>query len=1351
MPNLVLKSERQIQTQILQTLIAELGLNDINAGSVIDILTQAVAQEDFAQYVQMAQIARLVNLDAITGDDLDNKAFEFGLTRNSAEKATGKITILRPASFEKVSTQFFAGTSAPIIGDTVINVNDASNALFGSSGTLILGRGTTTEEEVTYTTAPVDNVNFWTFTVSSLAKNHSVEESVILKQGNDELIIAGTTVIVPSTGTSAEISFTTNTDVTLLAGEDRVEDVEVTAVLAGTDGNIPVLAINGTEAFPTPPFAGARAQNDIKFTTGKNRETDNELRDRIKDHIQALSKGIKLAIQNAIVGLVEPESAKRVISANIILPQEECEGVDVYIDDGTGFEPSFEAIGFEELVGSSTGGEKRLQLDLSPLVKAQAETSSEEPYNMSGGVLNLTLEVGTITETIPFTAGDFEFPDAARAEEIVTVINDRSNLVEARTSQVGKKVVISAKENTNEDLQVQSGGANTILNFPTDLKSTLFLYIDDQLKSKDGKTATLDTDNDAPYNMTALGTLDIIVDGKSANPQTITFQAGDFVDIAAATTEEISARINAELSGALASSINNDVKVRLSSNTLLSESSKIQVTGGTANSILGFPTIESSGIDGDYTLNKELGTIELKDPLGINQSVTIGSNFTRASLRAAFSELYAPANGETLIVSIDRGANQTIVFDSSFVAGKTAEDTATYINSFLKGGTAIVREVGVEKFIEIRTNSFEEGVGYIEIDGTSSANAKFGFTTDVEITNQRPHQAYQVSGNSGPFEFPQSSNLIVVMDDDIVGSTYSVLMDYPGSITNGSSTTIFSDSNYLNIFENNDELIDFYAAFTSGDNSTSGTIIEVKSVGGLAATNEQQRLLFSNTPNSGNFTITFDGQTTGNIAYTAAAGDVQTALEALSNIGAGNVSVSGAFAIGFTIEFIGALAATNLPEITAASSLLLDINELQNLAFSAVPDSGNFTLTFDTKTTTALPFNATAASIEAALEALTNIGAGNVSVSGNFANDFLIEFTGTLAATDVAEITVASSLLIGALAVTASVATSVDGSSTSSTITPETLVIGEPGGQPANTWRFIFDALPANLSDFAINDLFKTENLTEASNNGYFIITGISAKDNGYIEVLNTEGVVESGSSGDGLVSQRRQITAYTALTGQITVGSPFRSTPAVSDSFIVLPSTISNLVDYINNIRVTSLNVRAFIEGVNNNTQLQISSKQAGSNGHIQVSGGSANNYLNFSNDSIRGLQAYNYYTGLLELVHKTIYGDDRDLVAFPGVGAAGVTFRVLAPTVRELFIDINAILEEGKSISSLENEIKSAIINYINTLGIGDDVIIEKLKSVVIDISGVKDIILNLPSENIAISDNELARTKSSNIIVG
>lgn len=1142
MAKLTLKSERQIQTNILEKIIAELGLNDVNSGSVLDIITQAVAQEDFAQYVAMAQIARLVNLDAITGDDLDNKAFEYGLSRKQAQKARGKINILRPSTFVKVSTTFFAGSAAPIVGDTTLDVNDASSVLIGTSGTLILGRGTINEEEVSYVSAPVNNTNYWRFTVSALAKNHAVEETVVLKQGNDEAILAGTSVRVSSTGTSAEILFTIDDDITLLAGEDRVTNVDITAVKPGQLGNIPIKAIEGESAFPNPPFPGARAENLSKFTIGRDRQTDDELRDAIRSHVQSLSRGVKQAILNAIVGLVDSDTAKRVVSANVILPQSAAQPVKVYIDDGTGFEPSFLARGFEPVVLQATGGETRLQLDIKPEVKAQVENNREEPYDMSGGTKTLIYTVGSLSETVTFAGSDFQFPDTATAEEIVAAINDKATLVEARTSQGGKQVVIMGKADINENIQVVGGTANAILAFPTDAKATLFLYIDDELKSKDGETALIDSGNQSPYNLAAISagpwTLTVEVDGKTANPQTITFQSADFSDTAAATVAEIVAVINEQLAGAEAIPVNNNTRVRLISNTELSAKSKIRVTGGTINNVtngLNFSTTLKAGIDGDYTFNRELGTIELKTPLLPNQTVSVASIYTRARLRASAPELYAPSNGQTLVLAVDGGGDQTVTFDATFASGKSAQNTADYINARVLGATAIVRQVGGQNYLEINTNTYEDsGLGSLEIKSSSTANGSFGFTEDTVVVNQRPHKASRLSGNAGPYQFAEADSLVLVVDNDIVNNTFSITMDYDSTVSAVTSTSVFRAATLANIFSTTDVLEDFYVAFLTGPNMITGTIENV---------------------------------------------------------------------------------------------------------------------------------------------------------------------------TD----------------------------------------------QTGDTWRLEFDTLPSGLASISVGDLIKIVGLNESSNNGFFLVTAVNTTGNGYVEILNPSGIAENSVAGTATMSQRRQISAYNSTNGQITVSSPFTSLPVVGNSIIVLPSTVKNLVDYINNTKVTSFSLKGIVEGAVNNTKLQLASKSEGSDGYIQISGGKANDKLAFSTDVFRGLQAYNYYTGLLALVHKTIYGDDQDLVSFPGIGAAGIQFQVLAPTVKELGINIDVTLQEGVSLASLENSIKSAISGYINNLGVGEDVIIERIRAAVIAIRGVSDVVLNSPSANIAIADNELARTRDSLMIVG
>jgi autotransporter-associated beta strand protein len=67
---------------------------------------------------------------------------------------------------------------------------------------------------------------------------------------------------------------------------------------------------------------------------------------------------------------------------------------------------------------------------------------------------------------------------------------------------------------------------------------------------------------------------------------------------------------------------------------------------------------------------------------------------------------------------------------------------------------------------------------------------------------------------------------------------------------------------------------------------------------------------------AGNFTLTFNGQTTASIAFNASTATVQTDLQALSTIGTGNATVTGA-AGDWIVTFAGALANAGESQITA--------------------------------------------------------------------------------------------------------------------------------------------------------------------------------------------------------------------------------------------------------------------------------------------------------------------------------------------------------------------------------------------------------------------------------------------------
>lgn len=102
----------------------------------------------------------------------------------------------------------------------------------------------------------------------------------------------------------------------------------------------------------------------------------------------------------------------------------------------------------------------------------------------------------------------------------------------------------------------------------------------------------------------------------------------------------------------------------------------------------------------------------------------------------------------------------------------------------------------------------------------------------------------------------------------------------------------------------------------------SATYVRGQVLGALIGTNERQTLTVTGAPTGGDFTITFGDQTTDAIAYNALASAVQTALEALSNIGDGNVVVTGGPlpAYPLTIQFTGALGGENVAAITTTNS-----------------------------------------------------------------------------------------------------------------------------------------------------------------------------------------------------------------------------------------------------------------------------------------------------------------------------------------------------------------------------------------------------------------------------------------------
>lgn len=83
---------------------------------------------------------------------------------------------------------------------------------------------------------------------------------------------------------------------------------------------------------------------------------------------------------------------------------------------------------------------------------------------------------------------------------------------------------------------------------------------------------------------------------------------------------------------------------------------------------------------------------------------------------------------------------------------------------------------------------------------------------------------------------------------------------------------------------------------------------------------EVQTVTITGSPDGGTFTLTYEGATTAAIAFDATSAAVRVALEALSSIDPGDITVTGAAGGPYTVTFVG--GGGNVPAMTASGASL---------------------------------------------------------------------------------------------------------------------------------------------------------------------------------------------------------------------------------------------------------------------------------------------------------------------------------------------------------------------------------------------------------------------------------------------
>ncbi|MHC4322650.1 MAG: flagellar hook-basal body complex protein [Planctomycetota bacterium] len=275
-----------------------------------------------------------------------------------------------------------------------------------------------------------------------------------------------------------------------------------------------------------------------------------------------------------------------------------------------------------------------------------------------------------------------------------------------------------------------------------------------------------------------------------------------------------------------------------------------------------------------------------------------------------------------------------------------------------------------------------EGEGYFVLsDGQQSVYTRGGsFAVDAASNLVDPSTGYHVQriGSEGEIDGFQ-----IVGNSDI-HVPYDVAMPAKGTSEIVVSGNLSADSTG---FTTQTQVITSNAAYTEG---------------GTAATS------LTNIVDLDQFTGTLDGSSTITFSGYKPNGDALGSGPATDL----TMPVTAATTLGDVLTWL------NTNEGTAG------VSEVQTVTLSTAPnndpDGGTFTLSYGGETTSSLAWNATTGQIVAALEALSTVNTGDISVSASIDDGITFTFADTL--DDVGLVTVNSSLTDGGVAVTASVA-----------------------------------------------------------------------------------------------------------------------------------------------------------------------------------------------------------------------------------------------------------------------------------------------------------------------------------------
>ncbi len=422
-------------------------------------------------------------------------------------------------------------------------------------------------------------------------------------------------------------------------------------------------------------------------------------------------------------------------------------------------------------------------------------------------------------------------------------------------------------------------------------------------------------------------------------------------------------------------------------------------SGGTGSSTGGTLTLGSATINGTLTLST---TVSNTSSLTIGSTgvlnwdsvnITVGggtgnitdngslvfnsaSSFTNANVIGGSGSLTQAGTGTLTLTGNNTYTGTTTISQgtlsaSSIVVSGGSSNLGNATSAVVLGGTSTSGLLSYTGGTATYTRGFTVNAGGGEIDTTPSANtlslSSAGITANGTITfggTGNVNASGSAISGAGGLVMNANGNLVLSASNTYTGTTTieqgEVLA--PAIVVSGGSSCLGNAATpvVLGSATTNGTLL------YDGSTATYTRGLTVNAGGGGILTSQSSTTL----------TIATGGIASNGTLFVNGGGTT-----AISSVISGNGGLSENGGTG-TVSLSAANTFSGGTTLASGTLIMASTNAVQTITFGGTVTGGTYTLTFNGQTTSAITYNANAATIQAALAALSTIGAGNVAVSG---------------------------------------------------------------------------------------------------------------------------------------------------------------------------------------------------------------------------------------------------------------------------------------------------------------------------------------------------------------------------------